>query len=319
MACAMDSLVPTHSSTASAPTPEVRSLIRPTPASPRSETMSVAPNSSARSWRDLWRLIAMMRSAPMCFAASTPIRPTAPSPTTATVDPACTRAAKAAYHPVPSTSETASRLGIRSSGGTSSVATSVPSASGTRASGAWAPVMNSICSHEDWKPNRQCGQVLSERQKEPTTNWPGRTKMTALPTSSTIPQYSWPMALGPSSSLRPRNGQRSEPQMQEADSRMMASVGLRISGSATSSQRTSRRPCSIVPSIVAGFRVGNVMRAPPPTEAARVSSAAGGGHEVRGVPLALETDAELLASLEHAVRLRPATCSIGTFGSTRCW
>ena len=40
--------------------------------------------------------------------------------------------------------------------------TSVPSASGTRASGACAPVMNSRCSHDDWKPCRQCGQVLSE-------------------------------------------------------------------------------------------------------------------------------------------------------------
>src|SRR5271166_3420012 len=37
--------------------------------------------------------------------------------------------------------------------------------------------------------------------------------------------------------------------MQDADKRMMASVGLRIFGSGTSSQRTSRAPCNIVPSI----------------------------------------------------------------------
>ena len=41
-------------------------------------------------------------------------------------------AASAANQPVPSTSEVASRLGIRSSDGSSGVATSVPSASGTR-------------------------------------------------------------------------------------------------------------------------------------------------------------------------------------------
>ena len=77
--------------------------------------------------------------------------------------------------------------------------------------------MNSRCSHDDWKPKRQCGQVLSERQKEPTTNWPGRTVLTALPTSSTMPQYSWPIAMGAVNVFRPRNGQRSEPQMQDAD------------------------------------------------------------------------------------------------------
>ena len=70
----------------------------------------------------------MIRSAPICFAASTPISPPAPSPTTTTVEPGRTRAASAAYQPVPSTSEVASRLGIRSSGGNSAVATSVPSA-----------------------------------------------------------------------------------------------------------------------------------------------------------------------------------------------
>src|SRR6478609_7862407 len=102
--------------------------------------------------------------------------------------------------------------------------------------------MNPRFSQEDWKPNLQWGQVLSDRQKEPTTNWPGLTVFTALPTSTTAPQYSWPMASGAVTSLAPRNGQRSEPQMQLADSFMMASVGFRIFGSATSSQRTSPGP-----------------------------------------------------------------------------
>ena len=58
----MDSLVPTHSSTESAPTFFVSSLMRATPASPRSETMSVAPYSSARSWP---RLVAAHRDDPL--------------------------------------------------------------------------------------------------------------------------------------------------------------------------------------------------------------------------------------------------------------
>src|SRR5437764_12256037 len=80
----------------------------------------------------------MIRSAPICFADSTPSRPTAPSPTTATVMPGFTLAASAANQPVPRTSDTDSRLGIKSSGGTSGVATRVPSASGTRNMGACA-------------------------------------------------------------------------------------------------------------------------------------------------------------------------------------
>src|SRR5262245_29562632 len=88
----------------------------------------------------LVRLIAMICAAPFCFAASTPSRPTAPSPTTATVVPGLTLAASAANQPVPKTSETDKRLGMRSSGGTSGVDTSVPSESGTRSIGASAPL-----------------------------------------------------------------------------------------------------------------------------------------------------------------------------------
>ena len=61
----------------------------------------------------------MIRSAPSCLAARTPSRPTAPSPTTATVLPGPASAATAPNQPVPSTSEAASRLGIRSSAGMS--------------------------------------------------------------------------------------------------------------------------------------------------------------------------------------------------------
>ena len=79
--------------------------------------MSVAPNSRASFCRGSCRLIAMIRSAPSCLAASTPSRPTAPSPTTATVLPGPASAATAPNQPVPSTSEAASRLGTRSSVG----------------------------------------------------------------------------------------------------------------------------------------------------------------------------------------------------------
>src|SRR5256885_4973077 len=60
----------------------------------------------------------MIRSAPICLAESTPRRPTAPSPTMATVIPGFTFAASAANQPVPKTSEVDSRLGIMSLEGT---------------------------------------------------------------------------------------------------------------------------------------------------------------------------------------------------------
>src|SRR6266567_2182280 len=115
----------------------------------------------------------MMRWAPICFAESTPSRTTAPSPTTTTVDPGFTLAASAANQPVPRTSDAASRLGTRSSDGTPGVGTSVPSASGTRSTGACALVINSRCRHDDWYPYWQLGQVLSDVANEPMTNWPG--------------------------------------------------------------------------------------------------------------------------------------------------
>ena len=103
-----------------------------------------------------------------------------------------TLAASAANQPVPSTSEVASRLGIRSSDGTSGVgdqrAVRERHAQQRRLR---ARAMNSRCTHDDLIAVRgRCGQVLSEAKNEPTTNWPGLTVCTALPTSSTMPQYS---------------------------------------------------------------------------------------------------------------------------------
>jgi len=87
----------------------------------------------------------MILSAPICLADSTPSKPTAPSPTTTTVEPGFTFAASAANHPVPITSESANKLGTITPEGTSGVATRVPSASGTRSSGACAVPTNSAC------------------------------------------------------------------------------------------------------------------------------------------------------------------------------
>src|SRR5437870_8858852 len=153
--------------------------------------------------------MAMIRSAPICLAESTPRRPTAPSPTTATVAPGFTLAASAANQPVPITSERVRRLGIMSADGTSGVATSVPLASGMRTTGACASPTNSLCWHDDWYPIWQLGQLLSDAKNEPITNWPGLIEVTALPTSSTMPQYTYPIGDRFLHALTPLYGQRS--------------------------------------------------------------------------------------------------------------
>jgi hypothetical protein len=48
------------------------------------------------------------------------------------------------------------------------------------------------------------GQVLSEAKNEPTTNWPGLIVVTWLPTSWTMPTYSWPVGNGSSTASIPR-------------------------------------------------------------------------------------------------------------------
>src|SRR6266403_1470519 len=192
----------------------------------------------------------MILPAPICFAESTPSRPTAPSPTTATVAPGFTLAASAANQPVPITSERVRRLGIMSADGTSGVATSVPLASGMRTTGACASPTNSLCWHDDWYPIWQLGQLLSDAKNEPITNWPGLIEVTALPTSSTMPQYSCPIGVGWGTGLMPRYGHRSDPHTQVADILMMASVGFKIVGVSRSSKRTSRGPYRTVPSMI---------------------------------------------------------------------
>src|SRR5690348_13911504 len=91
------------------------------------------------------------------------------------------------------------------------------------------------------------GHVLSDAKKDPTTNWPRLTCFTSRPTSSTTPQYSWPIGVGPFGASMPRYGHRSEPQTQVADRRMMTSVGSTIVGSSRSTYRTSCGPYSTAP------------------------------------------------------------------------
>src|SRR5690606_6621203 len=110
-------------------------------------------------------------AAPSRLAAITAHSPTAPSPTTTTLLPAVTPADTAAWCPVPMTSDSVSSPGIWSSRGIPGVATSVPSAFGTRTRSPWAP----SASEPDWSgdphhpplmhdvltPLRQLMQLLS--------------------------------------------------------------------------------------------------------------------------------------------------------------
>jgi hypothetical protein len=82
----------------------------------------------------------MIRSAPSCLAASTPSRPTAPSPTTATVFAGLhvggDGAEPAGAQHVRGGQQRRHQIGVGDSG----VATRVPSASGMRKYWAWAPL-----------------------------------------------------------------------------------------------------------------------------------------------------------------------------------
>ncbi len=155
--------------------------------------MWVAPNSVAIFWRDSWRDIATIFSAPITEAARTPHRPTAPSPTTTAVPPSGTPAATAACQPVAITSVRASSDRVMAASGSPSVRTRLPSAWVTRAYSAWPLTVTATLTHADCTPARQCAQVLSQWQNGTTTKSPGRNEVTSEPTSATTPMHSWPM------------------------------------------------------------------------------------------------------------------------------
>src|SRR6266550_2503694 len=86
------------------------------------------------------------------------------------------------------------------------------------------------------------------------TNWPGLMEVTALPTSSTMPQYSCPIGVGWGTGLIPRYGHKSEPHTHVAEFLTIASVGFRIAGVSRSSKRRSRGPYRTVPFIFASLK-----------------------------------------------------------------
>ena len=163
--------------------------------------MSVAPNSRASSWRSGVRLRAMIRSAPRRLAASTPERPTAPSPTTATVSPSLTSAQTAAWWPVAMTSERVSSerehlVGVARAGDAHErpvgqrrphrLALPAVAVRGQKPPATHAVVM----------PCRQCGQVPSLNANGAITKSPFSMLRTSAPVSSTTPMNSCPIGPG---------------------------------------------------------------------------------------------------------------------------
>src|SRR5918998_5373019 len=87
-------------------------------------------------------------------------------------------------------------------------------------------------------------QWPQETWKGMTTRSPTERFVAPLPTSSTIPIGSWPrMSPSGMNGVRTSYRWRSEPQIAVIVMRITASVGSRIVGSGTSSNRTSRLPC----------------------------------------------------------------------------
>src|SRR3981189_1023682 len=80
--------------------------------------------------------------------------------------------------------------------------------------------------------------------------------VTAAPTSSTMPTYSCPIVIGPSTGSAPRYGHKSDPQMHDADKLMTASLGFSMVGSGRSSTRTSPGAYIIVARIIVPPRQG---------------------------------------------------------------
>src|SRR6266542_5902926 len=189
----------------------------------------------------------MIRSAPSRFAAITPHKPTAPSPTTATVFPGPTSAARAAWCPVPITSESVSSDGISASSAPIGSTTSVPSACGTRTTSPWPPSTSSEpyrppCRHSLCRPSRQNTQVPSDHRNGETTRSPVLIVRTSVPTASTTPMNSCPIRRPVSVGSIALYGHRSLPQIAARVTRTSASVDSIRWASGTSSTRTSPAP-----------------------------------------------------------------------------
>src|SRR6478672_10493818 len=103
-----------------------------------------------------------------------------------------------------------------------------------------------VVSHCDCKPLVHMKQCPQEMLNVMTTLSPTAMSVTSAPTSCTMPIGSWPSTspgfmYGPSTSYRCR----SDPQIADEVTLMIASVGCSIRGSGTSSTRTSRLPCQV--------------------------------------------------------------------------
>ena len=87
----------------------------------------------------------------------------------------------------------------------------------------------------------QLRQVPQAMLNGTDTRSPTLIRLTAAPTSSTMPMFSWPRTLPSSTAVRPSYMCRSEPQMLVVVIRTIASVGSSIVGSGTSSTATLAR------------------------------------------------------------------------------
>src|SRR3954454_9964812 len=117
-----------------------------------------------------------------------------------------------------------------------------------------------------------------------TTRSPGLICVTSEPTSSTMPIGSCPR-MSPSSMYGPSTSYRcrSEPQMPDDVTRMIASVGFSIAGSSTLSTRTSWFPCQVT-AFMRGFLSSGGGRRSPADHAPAAAEAAhqqehGAGHQ----------------------------------------
>lgn len=91
---------------------------------------------------------------PSRLAAKTASRPTAPSPIALTVVPCLTPPLTAAWYPVPRTSDSVSRDGIRAESSATGSFTRVPSANGARTASPWPPSTPGAPPHTP--PCRRC-------------------------------------------------------------------------------------------------------------------------------------------------------------------
>ena len=186
----------------------------------------------------------MICSAPRRFAAITPHRPTAPSPTTAAILPGPTSRASAAWWPVAITSVSVSSDGISASSGADrerderavrlryAHRLALPAVDAVRA------VPAAVEARRVQPLAAEDARAVGPEERRATRS-PAFTVRTSSPTASTTPTNSWPIRRPPSLGSIALYGQRSLPQMAARVTRTSASVGSTRCASGTVSTRTS--------------------------------------------------------------------------------